>query len=132
MAIIYTSQKSKKKSQNTKKKQEDKASWEKLCLSFGITPQKRKSKAKFTPIKIDPLQIINELNADRSLSHYPSPHVIIPRAKPKPQYEGKMAEREAKAQEEIAEKKKRTGILYNKGPYGFISDGIDPKDLGKK
>jgi hypothetical protein len=50
----------------------------------------------------------------------------------KQRYSGELAERESKALEEIERKKKRVGIAYNKGNYVYISDGFDPKDLGKK
>jgi hypothetical protein len=131
MTLIYTSQKSIKKPQNTKKRQENKKSWEELCESLGVKAY-QKSKKKFMLLKKDPLQVVNELNAHRSLAHLPSPHVIIPKVKDRIRYEGEMAEREARAQIEIEAKKKRVGILYNKGPYGFLSPGINPKDLGRK
>ena len=41
--IIYTNQKSKKKSQNTKKKQELKASWDKLMEKWDVKPSKQSS-----------------------------------------------------------------------------------------
>jgi len=50
----------------------------------------------------------------------------------KKQYAGEMAEREAEAQKEIAAKKKRVAPLFNKGGYQFITDGTDPKDIGRK
>jgi predicted nucleic acid-binding Zn ribbon protein len=43
-----------------------------------------------------------------------------------------MIEREAKAQKEIQKKKNRVGILVNKSGYQYISDGMDPKTLGRK
>jgi len=42
-----------------------------------------------------------------------------------------MAKREAEAQKEIANKRKRVAPIYNKGPAAYI-EGYDPKDLGKK
>ena len=42
------------------------------------------------------------------------------------------ARREAEAQVEIAKKRKRTGVLYNKGAYQFISDEMDITTLGRK
>jgi hypothetical protein len=47
-------------------------------------------------------------------------------------YSDEMLERELKAQEEIERKKKRVSIAYNKGAYQYITDGTDPKDIGKK
>lgn len=34
--------------------------------------------------------------------------------------------------DEIINKSKRIGLMYSKGVYGYITDGTDPKDLGKK
>jgi hypothetical protein len=47
-------------------------------------------------------------------------------------YRGEKAEREARAQAELARKRQRVGIAYNKGNYVYLSDGFDPKCLGKK
>jgi hypothetical protein len=33
---------------------------------------------------------------------------------------------------EIINKSKRIGLMYSKGTYGYITDGTDVKDLGKK
>lgn len=53
--------------------------------------------------------------------------------KPMPvRYVGEMAEREAAAQKEIAQKKKRVAVLYNKGGLQYISDDADPKTFGRK
>ena len=43
-----------------------------------------------------------------------------------------MQAREDLAQKEIESKKSRIGVLYNKGAYQYISDGMDPKTLGRK
>lgn len=51
------------------------------------------------------------------------------------EYDEEMLEREKAAQEEIARKKTRVGILYNKGGYGYLGEEPDPeilKGLGKK
>jgi hypothetical protein len=40
--------------------------------------------------------------------------------------------RERLAMEEIEKKKRRTTVLYNKGGYQYITDGMDPKTFGKK
>lgn len=54
-------------------------------------------------------------------------------SKPLPvRYVGEMAEREAAAQKEIAQKKKRVAVLYNKGGLQYISDDADPKTFGRK
>lgn len=50
----------------------------------------------------------------------------------KPKYDGKMLEREQKAQEEIKRKKKQVAILYNKGGYQFPCGADDPKKFGRK
>ena len=50
----------------------------------------------------------------------------------KPRYEGEMAERERKAQEEIAHKRTCVAPLYNKGGLQFITPETDPKTLGRK
>lgn len=53
--------------------------------------------------------------------------------KPLPvRYVGEMAEREAAAQKEIAQKKKRVAIMVNKSVYQYISDDADPKTFGRK
>jgi hypothetical protein len=49
-----------------------------------------------------------------------------------PKYQGELAAREALAQKEIDKKKKCTGVLYNKGAYQYITEGMDPTTLGKK
>lgn len=49
-----------------------------------------------------------------------------------PRYKGEMAEREAEAKKEIEKKKKQTGVLFNKGGYQYITEGMDPTTLGKK
>jgi hypothetical protein len=43
-----------------------------------------------------------------------------------------MLEREIKAQEEIAKKRKRIAPLYNKGAAQYITDETDPKTIGRK
>lgn len=63
--IIYTNQKSKKKSQNTKKKQELKASWDKLMEKWDVKPNTKKTN----------LQYVNPATAilrERSTRHIPS------------------------------------------------------------
>jgi hypothetical protein len=47
-------------------------------------------------------------------------------------YKGDLAVREAVAQKEIESKKKRVAILVNKSSYQYVSDGMDPKTLGRK
>lgn len=47
-------------------------------------------------------------------------------------YEGEMAEREKRAQQEIARKKMSVAPLYNKGGYQYITPETDPKTLGRK
>jgi hypothetical protein len=47
-------------------------------------------------------------------------------------YSDEMLERELKAQEEIERKKKRVSIAYNKGNYVYLTEGFNPKDIGKK
>jgi len=47
-------------------------------------------------------------------------------------YEGEMAQRESAAQEEVEAKKKRIAPMYNKGAYMLITDGTDPKEIGRK
>lgn len=58
--------------------------------------------------------------------------VAVPDNTVKPRYEGKLASREAKAQLEVERKRTRLAIPYNKGPYMYISDDMDPKTFGKK
>jgi len=43
-----------------------------------------------------------------------------------------MAHRESAAQEEVEAKKKRIAPLYNKGAYQYLTEGTDPKDIGRK
>lgn len=50
----------------------------------------------------------------------------------KPTLSPEMLQREKIAQAEIERKKKRIGVLYNKGAYQYISDGMDLTTLGKK
>lgn len=50
----------------------------------------------------------------------------------KPEYKGKMAERERIAQEEIKRKEKQVTILYNKGGYQLPCAVDDPKSFGRK
>ena len=51
-----------------------------------------------------------------------------------PKYEGEMAAREAVAQAELKEKKKRVGILVNKSGYQYLGDAPADiiKGLGRK
>ena len=58
--------------------------------------------------------------------------VRVFKAKPKYDHDPELAQREVDAQQEIARKKKRTAPAYSKGGYMYITDGMDPKDLGKK
>lgn len=43
-----------------------------------------------------------------------------------------LAAREALAQKEIERKKKRLAPAYSKGAYQYITDGMDPTELGRK
>ena len=59
------------------------------------------------------------------------------RLPPKPQSQlryddPEMAEREKKAQEEIAYKATCTAILYNKGAYQYVYSEEQARDVGKK
>ncbi len=47
-------------------------------------------------------------------------------------YTDDMAVREAEAQVEVERKKKRIAPMYNKGAYQYVTDGTDPKDIGRK
>lgn len=47
-------------------------------------------------------------------------------------YEGEMAEREKVAREEIEYKKTCVAIPYNKGAYQYVTEGMDPKNFGRK
>lgn len=47
-------------------------------------------------------------------------------------YEGEMAVREARAQQEIQNKRKRVVPLFNKGPAAYFTDDMDPKTIGRK
>lgn len=57
---------------------------------------------------------------------------VDPLAEKRIRYEGQMAEREQRAQEEIERKRTQVAILYNKGPYMMITDSSDPKTFGRK
>lgn len=64
---------------------------------------------------------------------YPSVINTKPIASEMPtRYEGEMAEREAKAREEIERKKKRVSITYNKGAYQYLGDDYDTTTIGRK
>ena len=53
--------------------------------------------------------------------------------KAKPKYEDpELIQREQEALKEIERKKKRTAPAYSKGGYMYITDGTDPRDIGKK
>jgi hypothetical protein len=76
---------------------------------------------------------LSKPSLQRSTPNYPSatfqaPVVISPKVK----LSGEMEAREKIAQEEVARKKKRVGILVNKSSYQYISDGMDLTTLGKK
>jgi len=58
--------------------------------------------------------------------------VVVPTTNAKPRYFGEMAERERKAQEEIARKRKCIAPAYNKGAYQYITPETDPKTIGRK
>jgi hypothetical protein len=49
-----------------------------------------------------------------------------------PKYEGELAEREKKAQQEIAYKKTCVAPYCNKGGYVYVTPGMDPTTLGRK
>lgn len=50
----------------------------------------------------------------------------------RPQYEGEMLERELAARKEIEYKKTCVAIPYNKGAYQYVTEGMDPKNFGRK
>lgn len=126
MAIIYANPKSRRKPQNTRKRRELQKDWEALLKRWPVV-----SKAKKKLLK-DSLAVVLSRNSNRLVSSYPS--VAVDPVKPvmRKRYVGEMAEREAKAQEEIKQKQKRVAILFNKGGYGYITDGMDPKTFGRK
>lgn len=75
-------------------------------------------------VKVNPLYRRSE---EPSLPFTAQPALVKGRVK----YEGEMAEREAIAQLEIEEKKKRVAPLCNKGGLVY-AEGYDPKTLGRK
>ena len=70
----------------------------------------------------------------RETPHYPSisSGEIQATTKVKPKYKGEMAERERKAQQEIAFKRSCVAPAYNKGGYQYITPETDPKTIGRK
>lgn len=83
---------------------------------------------EFVPLK--PAKVFRRDEGTEYPSAKPSqiPSVSVKKA---PKYEGEMLEREQKAQEEIAKKRKRVAPLH-KSNYIYISDDIDPAGLGRK
>jgi hypothetical protein len=127
MGIIFTPSKPRKKLQNTRKRQELRRDWQELLQKWPVSSAKPPAKA--LP---DTLGTVLKRHASRLVSTMPS----IQTAPEKPQlrkvYVGEMAEREAKAQSEIRQNQKRVAVLYNKGTYGYITEGMDPKTFGRK
>lgn len=66
--IIYTCQKSKRKPQNTAKKQGQRAEWNALLKKYGITETKKSAVPQLLSVKT------NTLFDDRSTKHIPSVH----------------------------------------------------------
>lgn len=67
--------------------------------------------------------------------HYPSLNGGVAPAHTstvRPRYEGEMLDRELKAKEEIERKKTQVAPLYNKGGYMYITEGTNPRDIGRK
>lgn len=58
--------------------------------------------------------------------------ITIPEPKKRPEYEGEMALREQRAQEEIARKRKQVAPICNKGAYQYITNPDDWKTVGRK
>lgn len=93
--------------------------------------EKKKQKREFTPLKVLPRRPESSTDAIRSLDINEVP---LPRMTRKERYVGEMAEREAKAQEEIERKKKMTAPIANKMGYQYIGGMPDDviKTLGRK
>lgn len=64
----------------------------------------------------------------------PSAPPVQPVLQPKIAYEdnSEMAVREELAQKEKDRKRKRLAPLYNKGPVQYLTDDVDPTELGRK
>lgn len=126
MSIIYTPAKPRRKPQNTRKRQELRRDWALLLQKWPVTSVQKPRALT------DTLGTVLKRNESRLVSALPSLYTLPEKAQQRKVYVGEMAEREAKAQQEIQQKKKRVAILFNKGGYGYITDGMDPKTFGRK
>ncbi len=114
----------KKQSKQRKLKQErDQQRLEKLIRDREPVNRKAKSSAR-----------IPDYNFDDPTKDIPS--VVTAgsdrRATEKKVYAPEMEAREIAAQAEKDRKRRRLAVAYNKGPVMYITDGTDPKDLGRK
>lgn len=131
MAIIRTSSKSLRKKKTSPEKKALAKSWEELIQKWGPVSKKLPEK------DLGQSKLVKSLQAQlvgRSSSRPGSLATMASHTgKSLPvKYKGEFAQREALAQAEIERKKKRVAIPFNKGPYQYITEGMDPKTFGKK
>lgn len=105
---------------------QQKQQYEHWLSNHGVTGKRENT---FKPLTTVPKVV-------RRPSHSQMPSVEIKgglaTVKPTPKYEGELAEREKKAQREIAYKKTCVAPYCNKGGYVYVTEGMDPTTLGRK
>lgn len=96
---------------------------------------KKKATERFKPISTKHLPIVTSVR-DGALDYKAcasTNEVGVALISSKPRYEDEaMAQREHAAQQEIEYKKTCVAIPYNKGAYQYVTEGMDPKNFGRK
>ena len=130
MAMIYTNTSSRR----TRRKQhlKNRAAYEEQQRSYGNDPRKKYKPSE----KISGFSVVGNINKrvgydDHDKIPSLNPKQVSSMYKTKIKYTGEMAEREKKAQEEIAYKKTCVASLH-KSNFIYVTPGINPSGLGRK
>jgi hypothetical protein len=118
------------------KSRENQLGWSRLLEEHEIIP-KKKTSPKFVPMIGKPatqkmLEFQASLGRIPKQTSLPTKPDLLVNTRCRPQYTGEMAEREKKAQQEIAKKKLQVAPISNKAGYQLITDPADFKTMGRK